>query len=64
MNERQRKAWESIRNMDSISRTEYQKIVGGKLPSRTAIYDLQVLVKSGVLRKTGRGPSTRYVVVP
>ncbi|WP_432736128.1 sigma 54-interacting transcriptional regulator [Maridesulfovibrio sp. FT414] len=62
LNERQIKAWKAIRNMDSITRTEYQKIVGSRLPSRTAIYDLQVLVKAGKLRKTGRGPSTRYIV--
>lgn len=62
LNDRQSKAWKTIRNMDSITRSEYQKIVGGRLPSRTAIYDLQVLVKAGKLRKTGRGPSTKYLV--
>ncbi|WP_419779519.1 sigma 54-interacting transcriptional regulator [Maridesulfovibrio sp.] len=62
LNERQLKAWEVIRTMDSVSRSEYQKTVGGRLPSRTAIYDLQILVKAGKLRKTGRGPSTRYIV--
>ena len=34
----------------------------GDLPSRTAIYDLQDLVKKGVLRREGRGPATRYVL--
>lgn len=63
LNKRQSKAWKSIRNMNTVSRNEYQKIVGSRLPSRTAIYDLQVLVKAGLLRKTGRGPSTRYIVV-
>lgn len=62
LNERQSKAWKTIRNMESVTCNEYQKIVGGRLPSRTAIYDLQVLVKSGKLHKTGRGPSTRYTV--
>ncbi|WP_320009012.1 sigma 54-interacting transcriptional regulator [Maridesulfovibrio sp.] len=62
LNERQLKAWKAIQSMNSVTRNEYQKIVGGRLPSRTAIYDLQILVKSGKLRKTGRGPSTRYIV--
>jgi Fic family protein len=34
--------------------------VGGDLPTRTAIYDLQDFVKRGLLVKTGKGPSTRY----
>ncbi|MFW5498574.1 MULTISPECIES: sigma 54-interacting transcriptional regulator [unclassified Maridesulfovibrio] len=62
LNDRQLQAWKVIRTMDSVSRNEYQKIVGGRLPSRTAIYDLQILVKAGKLHKTGRGPSTRYIV--
>ncbi|WP_320170539.1 sigma-54 dependent transcriptional regulator [Maridesulfovibrio sp.] len=63
LNDRQKKAWAIIRSRETVTRTEYQKIVGGKLPSRTAIYDLQALVKAGKLCKKGRGPSTRYEVV-
>ena len=29
---------------------------------RTSIYDLQHLVRKGVLKKTGSGPATAYVV--
>ncbi|PKN63232.1 MAG: Fis family transcriptional regulator [Deltaproteobacteria bacterium HGW-Deltaproteobacteria-15] len=61
MNERQRKAYPFIIEKGSISRVEYQWIIGSSVPSRTAIYDLQNLVKKGLLDKTGSGPSTRYV---
>jgi len=60
MNERQRKAYPVILEKGSISRVEYQWAVGTNVPSRTAIYDLQNLVRKGVLVKTGSGPSTRY----
>ncbi|QGY40312.1 AAA family ATPase [Pseudodesulfovibrio cashew] len=62
MNERQREAWAILRERDTVTRREYQELVGGGLPSRTAIYDLQDFVKRGLLVKRGKGPSTRYVV--
>jgi Fic family protein len=37
-------------------------MVGGDLPSRTAVYDLQDMVRRGLLQKTGRGPATRYEI--
>ncbi|WP_034609453.1 sigma 54-interacting transcriptional regulator [Desulfovibrio aminophilus] len=45
-----------------VTRNDYQELAGGGLPSRTAIYDLQDLVKKGVLLREGRGPATRYVL--
>jgi DNA-binding NtrC family response regulator len=60
MNQRQMKACRHLIKARSMTRPEYQRIVGGDLPSRTANYDLQDLVRKGLLRKTGRGPATRY----
>jgi len=62
LNHRQRKAWPTIRVQGRITRSQYQEIIGGNLPTRTAIYDLQDLVSKGVLKKTGRGPATHYVL--
>jgi len=62
LNERQRRAYPEILRRGEISRQGYQDLVGGDLPSRTAIYDLQDMVKKGLLLKTGRGPATRYLV--
>jgi DNA-binding NtrC family response regulator len=62
LNERQRKAYPEILRRGEISRQAYQDLVGGGLPARTAIYDLQDMVKKGLLVKTGRGPATRYLV--
>ncbi|MBG0788933.1 MAG: sigma 54-interacting transcriptional regulator [Desulfovibrionaceae bacterium] len=60
LNARQKEAWPVIRKRERVTRKEYQEIVGGDLSSRTAIYDLQDLVKRGLLVKRGRGPSTMY----
>ena len=62
LNHRQRKAWSAIRDQGRITRSRYQEIIGGNLPTRTAIYDLQDLVSKGFLKKTGSGPATHYVV--
>lgn len=50
------------RERGSFSRLDYQNAVGAEISQRTAQYDLQALVKAGVLRKTGKGPSTLYLV--
>ncbi len=60
LNERQRKAYPVIAAEGSVSRSRYQEAVGGDLPSRTAIYDLNDLVRKGLLVKVGSGPATRY----
>ncbi|SNS01301.1 HAMP domain-containing protein [Humidesulfovibrio mexicanus] len=49
------------RERGAFSRLEYQKAVGPDISQRTAQYDLQTLVKNGVLRKVGNGPATRYL---
>jgi DNA-binding NtrC family response regulator len=59
---RQQKAYRHIVEKGSITRLEYQALVGGNLPPRTAIYDLHDLVRKGVLRKEGKGPATRYLL--
>ena len=60
LNARQRKAFPLILRKGEITRSEYQNATGNNLPSRTALYDLQDLVKRGYLKKMGRGPATRY----
>jgi DNA-binding NtrC family response regulator len=62
LSHRQRKAWAAIMTQGRITRSQYQAIIGGNLPARTAIYDLQDLVSKGVLKKTGSGPATHYVL--
>ncbi|MDD3310736.1 sigma-54 dependent transcriptional regulator [Pseudodesulfovibrio sp.] len=62
LNERQKAAWPAILRNGKVTRKEYQDMVGGSLPTRTAIYDLQDFVKRGLLVKRGKGPSTRYEV--
>jgi len=62
LNVRQRAAWQAIVAAGEITRSRYQEAVGGELASRTAIHDLQDLVKRGLLIMVGRGPATRYLV--
>ncbi len=62
LNPRQQKAFVAVRARGRITRGEYQELIGGDLPSRTAIHDLQDLVRRGLLRKAGKGPATHYVL--
>jgi DNA-binding NtrC family response regulator len=62
LNDRQRKAWPIIVQNGGISRIEYQAAAGEAISIRTAQYDLQNLTAMGLLKKTGRGPSSRYIV--
>jgi len=62
LNARQRKAFAAIAAQGQVTRGQYQALIGGNLPARTAIYDLQDLVAKGILQKTGRGPATHYVL--
>jgi DNA-binding NtrC family response regulator len=59
---RQQKVYRHILEKGSITRLEYQVLVGGNLPPRTAIYDLHDLVRKGILEKEGKGPATRYLL--
>lgn len=63
LNERQRKALTVLLQRGHITRAEYQEAVGGGVAPRTALNDLQDMVAKGVLKKTGRGPATRYKVL-
>ncbi|MEJ5366580.1 MAG: sigma 54-interacting transcriptional regulator [Desulfosoma sp.] len=63
LNERQRKALTVLLQRGHITRAEYQEAVGGGVAPRTALNDLQDMVAKGVLKKTGRGPATRYKVM-
>lgn len=62
LNPRQRKAWAVIARNGVISRTEYQAAVGESISVRTAQYDLHDFVAKGLLKKSGRGPSSRYMI--
>jgi DNA-binding NtrC family response regulator len=63
MNSRQEKVLSFIRANKTITRNQYQSQVGDNISARTAIYDLQDLVKKGVLQKEGSGPATRYILI-
>lgn len=62
LNTRQQKAWPHIVVKKSVTRGEYEQLIGKGVSTRTANYDLQDFVAKGLLLKKGRGPSTRYVV--
>ena len=53
-----------IVELGSISRQEYQDMADKDISMRTAQYDLQILVRLGLVRREGRGPAQRYIVLP
>jgi two-component system, NtrC family, response regulator HydG len=62
LNPRQKKAWPSIVASGGTNRALYQSALGDKISVRTAQYDLQDMVSKGLLIKSGKGPSCRYVM--
>ena len=62
LNARQRAMWARLQALGGVTRQEYQNMVGSDISMRTAQYDLQQLVRCGLLRKEGRGPNQRYLV--
>lgn len=62
LNDRQRKGLVYLRENGTMSRSQYQAIVGQNVPPRTAQYDLRDLVERGLLQVKGRGPATRYIL--
>jgi len=62
LNPRQKKAWPSIVASGGTNRALYQSAIGDEISIRTAQYDLQDMVNKGLLIKSGKGPSSRYVV--
>lgn len=61
LNRRQKMALEHILTAGSVTRQEYQDLVGGDISMRTAQYDLQEMINRKLIRKEGRGPASRYV---
>jgi len=61
LNQRQRKGLAYLSEHGSITRSQYQAILGRAVPPRTAQYDLRDLVERGLLQIKGKGPATRYV---
>ena len=60
VNERQRLLLEYLRLHREITRKEYQEMV--RVSERTARHDLEELVSRGLLKKSGKGKNTRYVL--
>ena len=63
LNQRQRELLPRLMALGSVSRQEYQDLAGRGISMRTAQYDLQQMVQLGLMRKEGRGPAQRYVIV-
>lgn len=63
LNERMKRLWPQLARLESISRHEYQMLAGKDISARTAQYDLGLLVRLGLMRREGRGPSLRYFPV-
>ncbi len=61
LNPRQQLACDHIRTHGSITSKDLLELLQGTISKRTASYDIQDLVNRGILRRVGRGPSTRYV---
>lgn len=60
LNARQSALYPRIYELGSVNRQEYQSLAGGGISPRTAQYDLQEMVRCGLLVRTGRGPAMRY----
>lgn len=58
LNERQKKAWDYLRERDAITRSDYEKICD--CSQRTALRDLEDLVRRGLLRQEGKGKKILY----
>ena len=62
LNVRQAKAMEYLHAHGSLTRRQYQGLLGQGVPSRTAQHDLKDLAVRGLVKKTGNGPATGYVL--
>ncbi|MBQ7617719.1 MAG: sigma 54-interacting transcriptional regulator, partial [Desulfovibrio sp.] len=63
LNPRQQAILPTILKQGHITRQEYQELAPENISMRTAQYDLQQLVRLGLLRREGRGPSMSYLVI-
>lgn len=61
---RQSKALSTILQHKMITRKEYQQLVDAGLPGRTANYDLNDMIRKGILKREGAGSTTRYKLDP
>ncbi|MBI2675478.1 MAG: hypothetical protein HYX24_03400 [Candidatus Aenigmarchaeota archaeon] len=59
MNERQRNALNYMAKYGRIANDDYQRL--NKVSDRSARYDLELLVRKGMAKKTGRGRGIYYV---
>jgi DNA-binding NtrC family response regulator len=57
---RQKRALAVLLEKKTITRKEYQQVVGQGLPARTANYDLNDMMQKGILVRVGAGSTTRY----
>lgn len=64
LSERQLRVLPMIVQSGSITRRDYQDLFGGQFPARTANYDLNDLIRKGILKKAGAGSTTRYLLTP
>lgn len=58
LNERQKQAWEYLRENEAITKSIYTDLCN--CPPRTALSDIQDLVKKGILKREGIGKATVY----
>jgi DNA-binding NtrC family response regulator len=61
---RQTRALAVLLERKTLTRKEYQQIVDEKLPARTANYDLNDMMRKGILVRIGAGSNTRYNLSP
>lgn len=60
LNHRQKKAIEYVQKRGAITNREYRNI--NSVSNVIAAFELQALVRKGILRKEGKGRSTQYVI--
>lgn len=60
LNERQNKALQSIKEIGTITNSEYQSITGAT--RETSKRDLALMLKLGILHKVGEGKTTKYYI--
>jgi len=58
LNERQTKAWEHLREKETIATDVYMELC--ECSEATALRDLRDMVQKGLLRREGKGRGTRY----
>ncbi len=60
LNERQKNGLEFVRKEGRITRSDYEKI--NKISKRTAVRELNELVKLNIIKTVGKGPSQHYIL--